>query len=100
MAFLVRTFSVRTFPVRTFLVAPGNFGHKNYVYDPLQLFSFVDESCRWLNSRGRVDESVKILRWIAVVNGKQVPEEVFLSFQVIGFALNGADLMKPICKEV
>ena len=81
-------------------MTPGIVGHKNYVYDPCHHFSFVDESCRWLNSRGRVDESVKILRRIAVVNGKQVPEEVFLSFQVIGFALNGADLMKPICIEV
>ena len=45
-------------------------------------FSFVHESVRWLNSRGQVDKSVKILKAIAKTNGKTVGDEVYESFKV------------------
>ena len=44
---------------------------------------FVDESCRWLTTQGRIDESIVILKRIAIVNKKSVPDEVFTGFKVI-----------------
>jgi len=41
----------------------------------------VPESARWLMSRGRVKESVKIMKFIAKVNGKQIDDELFEQFE-------------------
>ena len=49
----------------------------------LMIFSFVHESVRWLNGRGQVDKSVKILKAIAKTNGKTVEEDIYDSFKVI-----------------
>ena len=43
----------------------------------------MDESCRWLTTQGRIDESIVILKRIAIVNKKTVPDEVFTGFKVI-----------------
>ena len=43
----------------------------------------MDESCRWLTTQGRIDESIVILKRIAIVNKKSVPDEVFTGFKVI-----------------
>jgi len=42
----------------------------------------VPESARWLLSKGRTAEATNILRSFAKVNGKQVNESVFASFEV------------------
>ena len=46
---------------------------------------FVFESASWLVTRGETDRAVAILKKIAVVNGKEVPDHVYESFKVLGF---------------
>ena len=45
---------------------------------------FVFESASWLVTRGETDRAVAILKKIAVVNRKEVPEYVYESFKVLG----------------
>jgi len=53
-----------------------NFDPDNY------FFSFLDESCRWLISKGRIEETVQILKKIARINRKEVKDDVYHSFEV------------------
>ena len=46
----------------------------------------MQESVRWLISKGDFDRSEKILRRIAKVNGKEVSEDVYKSFRVIEYS--------------
>ena len=62
-------------------IVPNQHGHPDLT-NQVDLFSFVHESVRWLNGRGQVDKSVKILKAIAKTNGKTVGDEVYESFKV------------------
>ncbi|XP_046973043.1 organic cation transporter protein-like isoform X2 [Vanessa cardui] len=42
----------------------------------------VPESARWLSSRGRVNDAVKVMRRFEKINGKKIPEDVMDDFVV------------------
>ncbi|XP_026484320.2 organic cation transporter protein-like isoform X1 [Vanessa tameamea] len=42
----------------------------------------VPESARWLSSRGRVNDAVKVIRRFEKINGKKIPEDVMDDFVV------------------
>jgi len=48
----------------------------------LQLPSFLPESMRWLLSQGRVQEVVEMLKKIANVNCRYIPDEILQKFAV------------------
>ena len=46
-------------------------------------YRLVDESCRWLISQGRLDESIDIIKKIGHVNGRgEIPNDVIEAFKV------------------
>lgn len=47
-----------------------------------QLSSFLPESMRWLLSQGRVKEVVEMLKKIASVNCRYIPDEILQKFTV------------------
>ena len=44
----------------------------------LSFFSFTPESVRWLLKKGRVSEAREVLRKVARLNGKDMPDEALL----------------------
>jgi hypothetical protein len=44
---------------------------------------FVQESCRWLVTKGRIDEAVVILEKIAEENGRAVNASIYEKFKVL-----------------
>ena len=46
------------------------------------MFRFMKESANWLLTVGKIDQAEAVLKHIAKFNGKQVPESVWLGFQV------------------
>ncbi len=43
----------------------------------------VDESMRWLITQGKIDRATKILRRIAKINGRKLPDETVVSFRAM-----------------
>lgn len=54
------------------------------------LVSFLPESMRWLLAQGRIDEVITMLKHVAVVNKKDVPEEMLKKFKVSIIVYNRA----------
>ena len=46
-------------------------------------FSIIPESPRWLLSKGRYDEAMKTIHYIAEVNGRHLPQNVFVAVKVV-----------------
>ena len=55
----------------------------------------MHESARWLISKGKVEQAVAVLRKIAKTNGKDVPDQVFESFEVMA----NAQFQKSVAAE-
>ena len=62
-------------------------------------FRFIPESVRWLNLQGRKEEAMKILRRVAKMNKKQIPDNVTLKAPRIDASSEKArplDLFRPM----
>ncbi|XP_022084587.1 solute carrier family 22 member 3-like [Acanthaster planci] len=68
---IVTTFSVNIYMYMAFrfMAGFGNIGS----YIPL----FVQESVNWLVSKGRIEEANKVVRRVAMINGKALPDVLF-----------------------
>ncbi|XP_066983222.1 organic cation transporter protein-like [Macrobrachium rosenbergii] len=59
------------------------------------LYWILPESARWLLTQGRVDETVEILKKIAEVNGKKIPEKVLMDMKRSAIEENSASPDEP-----
>ena len=65
-------------------------GEKSYV---VLFLSVLDESPRWLICKGRQEEGVKLLRKIAKVNGRHIPEDITVEVPVFIKTVKNLDVV-------